>query len=153
MFGLSTKEVLISAIKNACVNSLPQYRSEMASLLKKSEDDDSSKIDNEINAISVNYLDAVCDSISQSYRTSSPKIFARFQLAISSPDMTGLPEEYDLDYFCDKGVPAGCVFGIAYFAITNKTVDSTKMFRIMSMLNHFQSDLMMQCLKELDSNM
>ena len=149
MFGLSKEEVLVKAIKNACVNLLPQYETSIDPIIAemasgKEYDDDELK--NRMWPLRIDYLDAVCDSISNGYKVSSPAIAARFQLALMSPAMTGLPSEFNIDYFCENGISAGLVFGLAYFALSNKKVDNPKFYRTMSMLNHFQTDLMNESL-------
>ena len=66
-----------------------------------------------------------------------------------NPQMTGLPSEFSSDYLSSNGISAGAVFAFAYFALTNKKVD-TKLFRTMSMLNHYQVDLMNNTLQKYD---
>jgi hypothetical protein len=150
MFGLSKHEILINAIKNTCVNELPKYEAAIKTLIEKSNNPEipQEKVSKSARYARCDYLNAVSDAIWNSFAVSSPSIHARYRLAMMSPRMTGLPEEFDLDYLCDNGISAGIVFALSYFAITNKTVSNTKMFKIMSMLNHYQTDLMNDILKK-----
>lgn len=143
MFGLSKREMLIKAIQNACQNSLGTYRSEITTSLEKfssgSLSDDA--FNQELTTARRNYFNSVYDAVWASFRVSSPTIEQRMRLAMFSPEMTGLPPEFDLDYFAKNGISAGCTYAIAYFAFSNKTI-SPRDFRDCSMLNHYQVNLM-----------
>ncbi|HIX65300.1 MAG TPA: hypothetical protein H9736_03540 [Candidatus Anaerotruncus excrementipullorum] len=151
MFGLSKQELLVKTIKNACINELPQYDTAIKDFLNSANDPNIS--DETINKLYLdarrNYFDAVCCHILNSFSISSPNIYARFKLAMMNPQMTGLPSEFSSDYLSSNGISAGAVFAFAYFALTNKKVD-TKLFRTMSMLNHYQVDLMNNTLQKYD---
>lgn len=146
MFGLSKKEVLVKAIKNACNNELQVYKTgaiKLASMQSSDED-----IDKMVAAIRREYLNSVFDAIWASFRASSPTIETKMRLAMMSPSITGLPEEFDIEYFDCNGISAGCTFAIAYYALTGKSI-SNKEYKTCSMLNHYQNDLMQNVLVDL----
>ena len=153
MFGFSKQKILIAAIKNACNNELEVYENAVINFLKIYNENPEMQ-ENEINALVLkarqNYLNAVCDRIWSSFAVSSPNIHTRFRLALMNPSVTGLPDEMDVDYFSENGISAGATFAFAYFALTDKRVDSTKMLHTMSTLNHYQNDLMNEILKKYD---
>ena len=154
MFGFSKQKTLVTAIKNACDNELKIYEDAVVNFLKVYNKYPNMSED-EVNTLVVkarrDYLNTVCDKIWNSFAVSSPKIHTRFRLALMNPSMTGLPDEMNVDYFSRNGISAGAVFAFAYFALTDKRVDSTKMFHTMSTLNHYQDDLMNEVLKKYDS--
>lgn len=94
------------------------------------------------------YLNAVGDAMWASFRASSPAIAERYKCALFAPNICGLPEMFDIDYFDDNGVSAGCVFAMCFFAMTNKPITQNDM-KTCSMLNHFQNGLMDKTIDEL----
>ena len=95
----------------------------------------------------INYLNAVCDAVWESLSVSSPNLSDRFHIALLSPRIAGLPDEFTTEYLSAHGISAGVVFGLMYFAVTGKSVE-IKHFKTMSMLNHYQNDLMNEVLIE-----
>ena len=153
MFGFSKEEVLAKAIKNACSNKLNTYEHEIQQILRRYQMRPKMS-ESELSHLTLqarrNYLNAVCDSIWSSFSVSNPNTHARFKLALMSPQMTGLPEEINVDYLNTNGISAGVVFALAFFALTNKQINSPKLFRTMSILSHYQNDLMESVLTKFD---
>lgn len=143
MFGLSSREVLIKAIKNACQNEAGVYRDGIKSFLSELSDNDIS--DEEMNSRASSarndYLNAVFDVMLSSFRVSSPVIEQRIRLAISCPQITGLPGDFNVEYFANSGISAGCAYAMCYFATTNKEI-TARDFKDCSMLNHYQNAIM-----------
>ena len=138
MFGLTTSEMLISAIKNACVN----YANELQSAFEKLYTIEGVVNDDELlqeakQAI-VDYKNHIFDSLWSLAQLSSPNNEARLRLAIMSPQIVGLPDEFDLDHIAIHGFSAGATYAIFRYALTGKPLKSTKDFRTCSELNHFQ---------------
>lgn len=153
MFGISKREILANAVKNACVNKLPIYEDDIRTLVRKyGLDDDScnAEVENEFLEARINYMNEVCDSITDSLSISSPNFFTRFKIALMQPQITGLPTEFNTQYFCDNGISAGIVFALAYYSLTNKTVDDPKLIRTISMVSHYQHDLMTDVLHKIN---
>lgn len=149
MFGISKREILMNAVKNACANKLPIYEDAIRSLVRKYGldcDSYNAEAESEFLEARINYFYEVCDSITDSLSISSPNFFTRFKMALMRPQITGLPKEFDTQYFCDNGIPAGMVFALAYFSLTNKSVDDPKLTRTISMISHYQNDLMTEAL-------
>ena len=154
MLGLSAPESLVRAVKNSCNNEIGTYKQgvqEFLDALKQNEDMVDEEKDKYIIAARKDYINAVCDSMFSSFRISSPNIDERLRLAISSPQITGLPDEFSIEYMDDYGISAGAVFAFCYYAVTNKKVTTKKTIRTMSMLNHYQNELMNSVLAEFDN--
>lgn len=144
MFGLSTREMLIKMIKNACQNNLQIYRQGIEALLEQPEEDH----ERYAYKIRKKYFNAVFDSIWNYFGVSSPSIDQRLRLVLMSPEISGLPPEFPLEYLDTVGISAGVAFAFCYYAITNKPVSTVKLSRDMSMLNHYQLDCMNRILAE-----
>lgn len=150
MFGLSKKEVLQNAIKNTCTNEIETYR---AGLLQLTDGKNNELADADIEKVALDvrkdYFNTVFDSVVTSFRASAPIVATRIQLALSSPCMTGLPEEFNVEYLDKTGISAGCTFALCYFALTNKQL-TYRDFSVCSALNHYQNRLMDKVLDELE---
>lgn len=153
MFGLSKQEIIIKVIKNACTAKIDSYRSgikmiaEFLSMPDARDDIPQEKISKLAETTRINYLNAVCDAVWESLSVSSPNLSDRFHIALLSPRIAGLPDEFTTEYLSAHGISAGVVFGLMYFAVTGKSVE-IKHFKTMSMLNHYQNDLMNEVLIE-----
>ena len=139
MFGLSTKEILFKSIVNACRNCENTYKNSIVENL-----DDLKNADNETsNKIALDarrkYLDDVSNKVTDSFRLSSPAIFARIQLGLLSPSMCGIE-----GLNSENGLMAGSLFAVCYFAIKNSIAPG----KICIRLNHIQNDIMEQVLHE-----
>ena len=60
----------------------------------------------------INYLNAVCDAVWESLSVSSPNLSDRFHIALLSPRIAGLPDEFTTEYLSAHGISAGVVFGL-----------------------------------------
>ena len=153
MFGLSKQEIIIKVIKNACTAKIDSYRSgikmiaEILSMPDAKDDIPQEKISKLAETTRINYLNAVCDAVWESLSVSSPNLSDRFHIALLSPRIAGLPDEFTTEYLSTHGISAVVVFGLMYFAVTGKSVE-IKHFKTMSMLNHYQNDLMNEVLIE-----
>ena len=114
MFGLSTKEVLSKAIINACYNCKNTYKSSILENIDKLNVCVEESTDALLTSIRRIYLNEVADSVINTFRVSSPNISSRIQLVFRSPQVCG----YDIKF--EKGIMAGSVFAICYYAIKNK---------------------------------
>ena len=150
MFGLSARETLSRTIRTVCQKEIYRYRTGMEECLKKyaAGDLNDSELDRAAKTCRKEYFNAVFDAMGASFRTSAPNIDLRFNFAIMSPGITGLPPEISIDHLCDNGISAGSAYAFCYYAITGKKV-TAKDFKIMSELSHFQTDLMNSVLAEL----
>lgn len=150
MFGLSARETLVRAIKNACRNEIGVYKS---AIMKYAETDTESSAD-EIHQHGIQakkeYTIAVLDAMMASFRVSSQGINARIRMILWDPRITGIPNEFNSKYFEDNGYSAGITYAICYFAVTNKKITPRKDYQIISMLNHYQSKLMDEAIDELE---
>lgn len=142
MFGLSKKARLIKAVEKACIIKLPIYESALQRFIRTLDTTTVSEEDIERNALlsRQTYLNAVCDLVWEPLHN-SPALKARLNCALYSPSITGLPDSYALDHFCDYGISAGAVFAIAYFCLTDKPV-MPQDYEMLSSLNHYQNSLL-----------
>ena len=155
MFGLSRLEILTNAIKNACHNELPKYDAAIKQCATKYSGytevskEESLKIASEARR---DYLMAVCESIEKTLYVSSPELSSRFKMVVLAPQVAGISDEFDTDYFEKNGISAGVVLAFVYFVMTNKTADNPKVLKMMTMLSHYQNDLMTSVLKKYDGD-
>ena len=143
MFGLSMKEVLFKTVSNACYNCKNTYKFSLLDRLEElnsADEETAEKINTEISRA---YFNAVKNTVVDSFRLSSPAIYARIQLALRSPSMCG----YDIDV--DTEMMAGSVFAICYFAIKNRVAPA----KLCIKLNHIQGDVMQKVLYEIADEM
>ncbi|BCK85380.1 hypothetical protein MM59RIKEN_26990 [Pusillibacter faecalis] len=152
MFGLSTRETLVRAIENACRNEICVYKNCVKDGLAHYSEWSEEEISRHALLARREYANAVFDAMLESFRVSSPIIDARIKLVIWNPRVTGVPDEIDTDYLADNGFSAGVTYAICYFAVTNKKINPSKDFKIISALNHYQTKLMNDALDELDKN-
>ncbi len=150
MFGLSTREILMRGIENACRNELGVYRDAVRRDFDKLSEWSEEEIEQHAVLARKEYANAVFDAMQASFRVSNPTIDARMRLTLWNPGITGIPEEFNADYFVDNGFSAGITYAICYFAITNKKINPSKDFKIISRLDHYQSKLMNDVLCEFD---
>ena len=149
MFGLSKKERLVKAIKNACVAKLYIYENSIALFLKVVEDTSPPSCDEVASEALYNrkrYLNAVSDLVLEPLHD-SPSLKARLTLAYYDPSITGLPDRFDLDYLSESGTSAGVLFALCYFCLTNKPIKESDM-KTLSELNHYQNNLMELVIKK-----
>ena len=149
MFGLSKKERLIKAVKKACIVQLPIFESAFQSFLSTVIDTQNySDIDFGCEVIlnRHTYLDAVKDMIWEPLED-SVSLSVRLNFALYTPSVTGLPNSYNIDGLGDFGIPAGIVFAVAYFCLTNKPINEKDM-KTLSDLNQYQNNLMGTVLKK-----
>jgi len=154
MFGFSKREILVKVIKNACANELACYDDgvkKFTEAYKTNPEMPEKQLDEFARVARCNYLNAVCDSVWNSFAVSSPSVHAQFRLALTNPQITGLASKFDVDYLCKNGISAGVTFAFAYFALTGKSVATIKLSKTMSMLNHYQNDLMDSVLLKYDT--
>ncbi|HIV97629.1 MAG TPA: hypothetical protein H9745_08535 [Candidatus Agathobaculum stercoravium] len=147
MFGLSTREKLYDLILNTSKNCMNMYISGVQELLTNPNNIDN---DEAMNAgfvrVRREYLDEVANNVFNFFKVSSPAVHARLQLLMVSPQICGLSEEL---FEVDTGLSAGMVYGLCYYAVTNKKVKTYDC----SKLSHLQNDLMNQALAKLSENM
>ena len=143
MFGLSMKEVLFKTVSNACYNCKDTYKFSLLERLDELNNADEETADKINTEITYAYFNAVKNTVVDSFRLSSPAIYARIQLALRSPSMCG----YDID--ANAGMMAGSVFAICYFAIKNCVAPA----KLCIKLNHIQGDLMQKVLHEIANEM
>ena len=145
MLNFFTRKLLIKAIKRTCINELGVYESGIEDLIQeimKDQNIDEDQLQKENLSLRRDYLNAVAASMFKSLSTNNPSFFARYKLALSFPSMTGLSEVINADYLSCYGFSAGITFAFCYFAMTNEKVTSVKLCRTISMLSHFQKNLM-----------
>lgn len=152
MFGFSTRETLVRAIENACRNKIDVYKDCVREGLVNGSELSEEEILQHATTARIEYVNAVFNVMLESFQVSSPTIHARMKLVMWDPRITGIPDEFNIDYLADNGFPAGVTYAICYFAVTNKKILPSKDFQIMSRLNHYQSELMNDALVELDGN-
>ncbi len=150
MFGLFIKRNLIKAIKNACINEIGIYKSEVMDLLNE-YCNDTDVPTSKLMHVKRNYFYAVFDAMWTTLRVSSPTVDARVRLALMAPTLTGLPAEFTVEYIGDNGISAGATFAICYYALSNQEINLFKEAKTLSMLNHFQNDLMNRALGEIEA--
>lgn len=137
------KEVLFKTVSNACYNCKNTYKFSLLDRLEElnsADEETAEKINTEISRA---YFNAVKNTVVDSFRLSSPAIYARIQLALRSPSMCG----YDID--ADAEMMAGSVFAICYFAIKNRVAPA----KLCIKLNHIQGDVMQKVLYEIADEM
>lgn len=139
MFGLSTKEILFKSIVNACRNCENTYKNSIIENLDGLKNADNGTSKKNAFVARRKYLDDVSNKVIDSFRLSSPTIFARIQLVLRSPSMCGLE-----GLNSENGFMAGSLFAVCYFAIKNNTAPS----KICIRLNHIQNDIMEQVLHD-----
>lgn len=151
MFGLSRRELLIRTVKNACVSALPTYEERIKGFIAKTEtdsemtDEEAEKIANECRHV---YLSNTYEIIRVELAEKRPLLLQKIGFAMISPSIIGLPEEIDTDYLLKNGMSAGVVYAFLYYAMTNKCIKTAKDFRSISMLNHYQTQLMNDVLQK-----
>lgn len=114
MFGLSTKEILFKSIVNACRNCENTYKNSIIENLDGLKNADNGTSKKNAFVARRKYLDDVSNKVIDSFRLSSPTIFARIQLVLRSPSMCGLE-----GLNSENGFMAGSLFAVCYFAIKN----------------------------------
>ena len=125
MFGLTTREVLTKAIvnvSNECIGGFIQAIDdnfdEMNDLLYEN--------------LRTVYFDTVANIVISGFREKSPTIYYKIQLELVSPTAGG----YDIDV--TKGLPAGKLYAICYYAIKGKPAKPADCIK----LNHLQYDIL-----------
>lgn len=145
MFGLSTKEVLSKAIINACYNCKDTYKKAIMDNIENLNNIVDEKRAKEMFAeIRRQYLDDVANNVINTFKVSSPNVFARIKLSLMSPSICG----YE-DINIDTGIMAGSVFAICFYAMKNKVAPANVCVR----LNHIQNDIMDEILQEVDNEL
>lgn len=110
MFGLSTKEILFKSIVNACRNCENTYKNSIIENLDGLKNADNGTSKRNAFVARRKYLDDVSNKVIDSFRLSSPTIFARIQLVLRSPSMCGLE-----GLNSENGFMAGSLFAVCYF--------------------------------------
>ena len=144
MFGLSTREILSKAIINSCHNCRQLLKNEIIANIDSMNNATEEELLSITTSINRQYFDAVGNSVISSFAVSSPKVYARIQLAILSPSICGY-EDIDIE----KGLMAGGLYAICYYALTNKVASPRECIK----LNHKQNDIMNQVLIEIDGEL
>ncbi len=143
MFGLSMREVLTTAIVNACINCKDVYKDaiikNMEALNKAKTDEDTYRL---TLFIRKEYLDAVWNTVVSSFSISAPTVFSRIQFISTTPSICGYG-----DITMDNGIMAGGLYAICYYALKNKKAASKDCIK----LNHLQTDIMNQVLFEIEN--
>lgn len=134
------KEMLYKSIVNACHNCKNTYKYSIVENLDDLKNADSETSEKIALAARRKYLDDVTNTVIDSFRLSSPAIFARMQLGLLSPAMCGME-----GFNPDDGFMAGSLFAVCYFAIKNKIAPGKTCIQ----LNHIQNDIMDQVLREI----
>ena len=118
MFGLSTKEVLTSAILNTSKSSieiLKQGIKNNAAVLSSGCEAETKKI---MTAIRREYLNDVSSTVITTIGAVSQAIRSRALMAMTSPALCGY-EEIEIE----NGIVAGELYAICYFAMKNKVAE------------------------------
>lgn len=151
MFGLSTKERLVAAIKAICEKQSVVYEKEIISVLPQLEKLTSEEDIQEIMVPARSaYFNACFDMLSDTLETISPVIFSKMRLCMLEPSISGVPENFSVEYLCKYGISAGVAFAFAFYAIKGKPINLLKDAKTLSFLNHYQNDIMNTILYKID---
>lgn len=118
MFGLSTKEVLTSAILNTSKNSIEIFKQGVnnnADVLSSGREDEIKRV---MTAIRREYLNDVSSMVITTIGAASQAIRSRAMMAMRSPALCG----YE-DMKIENGIVAGELYAICYFAMKNKAAE------------------------------
>lgn len=149
MFSRLKQRKLYKAILNQCVLHLDVYREEVKAAGEQFSTASAASTEEHFLSARRSYLNSVFDAMWEAL----PKgcaADARIRIAMSNPGITGLPPNFSLDYLAEFGFSAGVTFAFFYYALWGTPVQSVRVSRIMSKLNHKQNDLMNMVLAEFD---
>ena len=136
MFGLSMKEKLYKAMMRQCEDKLPGFESDMRELVSRAEGMTEEQTQQEYNTAVLRYTSSVTEAL---HKGLGSNIGFRVGMAMMSPHITGLPEEYDSDF--DASPFVGKYFAIYYYAATGKQISLSDYGKYIRQINQHQVSL------------
>ena len=136
MLGLSMKEKLFKAIIRLCEEKLPLFERDMRGLVARAEGLSEEQTQQEYNAAVLHYTSSITEALQQGLGSN---IGIRIGMAMLSPHITGLPEEYDTDF--DASPFVGKYFAIYFYATTGKQISLSDYGKYIRPINQHQVSL------------
>lgn len=133
MLGLSMKEKLYKAMMRLCEEKLPLFERDMRKLVSRADGLTEEQTQHEYNAAVLRYTSSVTETLHQGLGSN---IGFRVGMAMMSPHITGLPEEYDTDF--DSSPFVGKYFAIYYYATTGKQISLSDYGKYIRPINQHQ---------------
>ena len=118
MFGLSTKEVLTSAILYALKDKIKIYKQGLKNNFDVLNSGCEAEIKKAMTAIRREYFNDVSSSVITTIGAASQAIRSRAMMAMANPALCGCE-----DIEIENGIGAGELYAICYFAMKNKPAD------------------------------
>jgi hypothetical protein len=116
MFGLSTKEILTNAIKNACEDCIENYKQALINGSEVSVNQCEGDTENrQLLLVRREYFNDVSRSVLMMLGTGSQKIRSRALAIIASPGLCG-----NESIKAENGLSAGELYAVCHFAMKNK---------------------------------
>lgn len=144
MFGLSMKERLYKAIRTQCDETIPEIDADLRAFARKAVSMADADFEKEYCRIIGMHSNAVSAVLAQTLGSGAG---SKAGLAMQSPQVTGLPEEFDLDYLLDSGPKVGYYFAFYYYAVTGNQISLDDYGKYIRPLNKYQLDLLTDRLK------
>ena len=139
MFGLSMKERLYKAIRTQTDATISDIDADLRAFARNANSMTSEELEKEYTRIIGMHSNAVSATLAQTLGSAAA---FKAGMAIQSPQITGLPEEFDLDYLLDSGPKVGFYFAFYYYALTGRQIDLNDYGLYIRPLNKYQLDLL-----------
>lgn len=146
MLGLSMKEKLYKAIMRLCEEKLPLFERDMRGLVARAEGLSEEQTQQEYNSAVLRYTASITETLQKGLGSN---IGIRVGMAMMSPHITGLPEEYDSDF--DASPFVGKYFAIYYFAATGKQISMSDYGKYIRPINQHQVSLINRVFEKLSN--
>ena len=139
MFGFSIKERLYKAIHTQTDETISDIDTDLRAFAHKANSMTSEALEKEYTRMIGMHSNAVSAALAQ---TLGSTVAFKAGMAIQSPHITGLPEEFDLDYLLDSGPKVGFYFAFYYYAVTGNQINLDDYGKYIRPLNKYQLDLL-----------
>ncbi len=144
MFGLSTREKLISLMKIEYANVIPNYENDILQFLHTCKNYNNEENEQMLTRIRKNYLDSAGNAIISKLRSMSPQISVKLDFMLINPSSCG----YDIaDNEIDNGFSGGMMFAMCYKVISGKIAKPKDCL----LVNHFIDNLLNIALEKIDT--
>lgn len=150
MFGLSTRERLIKAIKNVYRNESYIYANraeQLFDILKNDNSYSKEQTDKYVTDTLYAYNESALNNLLNQMKEFAPSVYYRAQIALNSLQITGLPKEVD-EWLEESGYSPGIAYAILIYAMKNKTVDNNKDMNNIALLDAWQAAFLKELLDE-----
>ncbi len=148
MFGLSKKETLYNAIRTISESKLQDVKQDLRIFYNSVYSMSEEQREKEYCRIIGMHSNAVSATVGEKM---GRNLMTKVGFAIQSPQITGLPEEFDLDYLLNSGPKVGFYFAFYYYALTGKQITLDDYGKYIRPLNKHQLDMLTGYLKTLES--